>query len=96
MEFIYDELEILKKTIERGEYSDEQCINFLDEDDLLDDDFTRSEVVKFQNEFMNLAESYLKDNHTGKFIIYRDWCVHVCTMEFKDKHLSKNVICRKP
>ena len=88
MEFICDLLEELKETIETKNYSSERAINFLEEDDLLDDDFTRSEIHKMQNEFMDMAETYLKENHPGKFIIFRDWCVHVCTVEFKEKELG--------
>ncbi|WP_368263372.1 hypothetical protein [Clostridium disporicum] len=88
MEFIYDVLDELKEIIETNNYSNEKCINFLDEDDLLDDDFTRSEACKIQNQFMDIAENYLKEHHPGKFIIFRDWCVHVCTVEFKEKELG--------
>ena len=40
---------------------------------------------------MDIAENYLKEHHPGKFIIFRDWCVHVCTVEFKEKELDVSV-----
>lgn len=95
MEIIYDALEELKEIIKMNNYSNEKAINFLEEEDLLDDDFTKSEACKIQNEFMNMAETYLKENYPGKFIIFRDWCVHVCTVEFKEKKLDDLKIYRQ-
>lgn len=84
----YDALAELKEIVEAGNYSNERCINFLKSDDLLDDDYTKSEITEIQNKFMTLAEEYLKEHHKGKFIIFRDWCVHICTVEFKEKKLD--------
>lgn len=88
MYYMDDILNELKEKIETNNYTNEKSINFLEEDDLLDDDYTRSEVAKIQREFMDAASEYLKENHPGKFIIYCDWCVHICTVELKNELLS--------
>ena len=83
-----DLLEDFKALIESGNYSDERVMSFLDEEDLLDDDFTRSEVSQLQKSFMDLAEAYLKEHYPGQFILYRNWAVHICTVEFQRQHLD--------
>lgn len=85
---IADSLVELKEIIENQQYSHDRALNFLAEDDLLEDQFQREEVRLIQNEFMVAAKSYLKMHHPGKFIVFRDWCVHVCTVEFQAKHLD--------
>lgn len=85
---IADSLTKLKNIVENQRYSHDRALNFLAEEDLLDDQFRREEVRLIQNEFMIAAETYLKTHHPGKFIMFRDWCVHICTVEFQAKHLE--------
>lgn len=88
---IEEELNNLKKIVENKKYSDTACINFLSNSELKCD-FSENEIYEIHKEFIKLAKDYLIKNHKGKFIIYSDWCVHICTVSFLEKSL-KGYIC---
>lgn len=71
--------EELKTILENHQYSDSQAINFLETEDLLNDNYRLNEAGEIQREFMSLAQAYLKESYPGQFGIFRDWCVHICT-----------------
>ncbi|MGL6184801.1 MAG: hypothetical protein ACRC1T_05420 [Clostridium chrysemydis] len=88
--YIEDELDYLKSIIENNKYSDEKAINFISNYSL-QDELSGNDIADVQQEFMNKAQVYLKNNYKGKFIMYCDWCVHVCTVEFYKKYINRNV-----
>ena len=80
-EYLEEEFSKLKDIIDNKKYSHDKCLNFISDHEL-EDTLSCNDINKVQNEFMKLAEKYLSKNHDGQFIIYRDWCVHICTIEF--------------
>lgn len=87
-DYIDEKIDELKSIIENKKYSNEKAINFISDDDL-EDELSHKEIYKIQKEFIKLAKEYLVENHKGKFIMYCDWCVHVCTIEFYENYLKK-------
>ncbi|MDU5206306.1 MAG: hypothetical protein E6182_10105 [Clostridioides difficile] len=89
-DYIEEELDSLKEIIGSNKYSDEKAINFIRVYDL-EDELSGSQIADIQQEFMNKAQIYLKNNYNGKFIMYSDWCVHVCTVGFYKKYINRNI-----
>lgn len=80
----------MKDIIKNNKYSNEKVINFIRNYDL-EDELSRSEIEHVQQEFMDKAQDYLKNNYKGKFVIYSDWCVHICTVEYYKKYIDRNI-----
>lgn len=87
-DYINEQLDELKDIVENNKFTDEKCINFISNQDL-EDELSHNEIYMVQKEFIRLAKEYLRENHNGKFIIFCDWCVHICTVKFYENHLSK-------
>lgn len=93
-DYIEDNLEELKTRVQNNEVTDERCVNFM-RDDALEDDLSHNTIGGIQEAFMKEAEAYLKAHYPGQFILYSDWCVHLCTVKFKDDFLSKSCVYRQ-
>lgn len=87
----------LKELLEQKAYSNEGCLNFLDEDELFDRNYTRQQATQIQQAFVQLAKAYLTEHYPGQFIIFSDWCVHIATTFYGEHYLSNTrpyVICQ--
>lgn len=76
---VEEEFEILKDKLANGKMGDNN--NFIREDDY-EDEYSLDEIHRIQQSFIDLAESYLDKHYKGQYVIYRDWCVHICTVDF--------------
>lgn len=86
-EYIEENLEKLKDIVCNNKYSDGKSVNFISEYEL-EDELSEMFIDKVQKEFMKRAKAYLAANHKGKFIMYNDWCVHICTIGFYERSLK--------
>lgn len=80
-DIIEDELEKLKNMLKTNQILDNRANNFLCDYDL-EDEFSHNEIWEIQQKFIEQAKEYLKKNYPNKYIIYCDWCVHICSIEF--------------
>ena len=80
-EEVNDELDRLKEMLEKKQMSKDTANNFISEQDY-EDEYSHNEIDEFQSEFLKEAEKYLKENYTGQYVMFSDWCVHIVTIEF--------------
>ena len=95
-DIVEDIMEDLKEMVENNKMSDSKCNNFVANDDW-EDEFSHNDIDEMQEEFIKQAQAYLIDKCKGKYIIYSDWCVHICSVAlfndiFKDSH-GRRIIC---
>ena len=79
-EYIDEKVEELKSSIENGTFSEDKCNNYISYNDL-EDCFSHNEIDEAQEMFMNEVRQYLSKNHSGKYAMWCDWCVHITTVE---------------
>lgn len=95
-DIIEDEIQKLKEMVENNELLNDKSNNFISDDDW-EDEFSHNDIGEMQEMFMEKAKEYLLEKCKGKYIIYSDWCVHICSVEFFDKHLKDSsnrfIIC---
>ena len=86
------ELEELKRRLQEGEMYVDKANNFVIDDEY-EFDYSHREIAEIQDEFMEEAERYLKENYKGQYVIFNNiWCVSIVSVDFyKDKEI-KNVI----
>lgn len=84
---IENELAKLKECIENHKFSPHNCVNFMHTDEF-ETELSHLQIQEIQAEFIKQAKAYLSETHPGTFIIYQDWCVHICTVEFKERCLE--------
>lgn len=80
-------LEEFKQRVDNNQLFKNKANNFI-EDYEFEDDYSHNEIEKLQKEFIKEAKEYLIKNNKGEYIIYRDWCVHVCSIEFFNEKLK--------
>lgn len=90
-DIIEEALEDLKDKVETNKLSDDKCNNFISDSDW-EDDFSHNEIGEMQEIFMSKAKEYLSEKCKGKYMIYCDWCVHICSIEFFDKYLKGSLV----
>lgn len=88
-EYIDEELDKLKDMIENNTFKKNKANNFISYSDL-EDDFSHNEIDKAQLMFMKKARNYLSLNHSGKYAMWCDWCVHITTIELYREIMWKN------
>lgn len=86
-DIIEEIMEELKEMVEDNKLSDIKCNNFIADDDW-EDELSHNEIGEMQELFMKQAKDYLIEKCPGKYIIYCDWCVHICSIEFFNKSLK--------
>lgn len=79
-EYIEENLEELINQIENQTFNEEKCTNFISYDSL-EDEFSHNEIEEAQRLFMKKSKEYLSKHYPGKYAMWCDWCVHVCTVE---------------
>lgn len=77
----------LKEKVENNKLNKDKCNNFISDSDW-EDDFSHNQIHEIQKEFMAEAKEYLSLKVKGEFMMYCDWCVHICSMEFFKKSLE--------
>lgn len=83
-EYIDEKVDELKDMIKNNTFEKDKCNNFIYYEDL-EDEFSHNEIEKAQQMFINRAKDYLLKNYPGKYAIWRDYCVHISTVElYKD------------
>ena len=80
-------LEKFKQKVDNGELFQDKSNNFI-EDYEFEDDYSYNSIEKIQQEFIKAAKEYLIKNQPGEYIIYRDWCVHICSVKFFNEKLK--------
>ena len=85
---IEDELEKLKEIIKNNQLSNDKSNNFIIDYEL-EEEFSHNEIYKIQKEFMEQSKEYLRKNCPNQYVIYCDWCVHICGIDFA-KEILKN------
>lgn len=86
-DIIDDEIEKLKEMVENNKLSNDKCNNFISDYDW-EDEFSHNDIGEMQEEFMKQAKEYLIEICKGRYIIYCDWCVHICSIDFFNKSLK--------
>lgn len=87
------EMQRLGDLIETDEISVDKSNNFVINSEW-EDEFSHNDIYKMQKEFTNQAKEYLKLRSPDKYVIFTDWCVHICTKEFADNNAITNyMIC---
>lgn len=79
-EYIDENLEELKESIESNTFKKDCCNNFISYDEL-EDEYSYNEIGYAQEMFMQKAREYLSKNYPGEYAIWCDWCVHITTVE---------------
>lgn len=97
MDFIViEELDRLKSMLENNQMETDKANNFLSTSDY-EDEYSHNEIEKYQMQFKQKAEKYLKEKYSGKYAIFSDWCVHIVTLEFYEEkikpHYKRNCVC---
>jgi hypothetical protein len=85
-DIINDELEKLKEMIENNKLSNDKLNNFISDYDW-EDEFSHNDIGDMQEEFIKQAKNYLIENCIESYIIFCDWSVHICTVDFFNKYL---------
>lgn len=89
-DIIEDEMERLREMVENKKLLNNKANNFLRDYDW-EDDFSHNDIWKMQEEFIIQAKKYLKKECKNKYIIYCDWCIHICSVEFFNRYLKENL-----
>ncbi|RXI50179.1 hypothetical protein DP124_11960 [Clostridium tetani] len=84
---IEDELETLKEMIKNNQLSNDKSNNFV-VDYELEDELSHDTIWEIQCEFIEQAKEYLEENCPNKYVIYCDWCVHICSIDFAKERLK--------
>lgn len=79
-EYIEENVDELISLIESQSLDKTKCTNFISYDSL-EDEFSHNEIDEAQRLFMNKAKEYLSKTYPGKYAMWCDWCVHICTVE---------------
>lgn len=88
-EYINEQIEDLKDMIVNDTFEKKSCNNFMLEDDL-EDEYSHNDIDEAQAMFMEKARKYLSDNYPGKYAMWRDWCVHIATVDLYREIMWKN------
>lgn len=88
-DIIEEEMNNLIEMAESNNLSGEKSNNFLITYEW-EDDFSHNQISEMQYEFKKQAEKYLDENFKDQYVVYVDWCVHVCTIDFMNKYIYKN------
>lgn len=95
-DIVEDTIEELKEMIENDKMLLDKCNNFISDYEW-EDEFSHNDIGEMQEEFIKQAKEYLIKACKGQYIIYCDWCVHICTVDFFNErlkgHLYKYEIC---
>lgn len=90
---VEEEFEELKRLLSENKMVTYKSNCFLEEDDY-EDDYSNNEIQKLQSEFIDEAVKYLKKHYKGQYVITKDWCVRVMTLEmYEDKKPRFAIIC---
>lgn len=84
------EMDILKSTLKDNKMETDKSNNFLRFSDY-EEEYSHNQIRKMQDRFIEEAQAYLKENYKGRYVIFRDWCVHITTVEFHKEKNIKNV-----
>lgn len=86
---VYEFYDEFVDMMESNSYDRYRSNNFMDTYDF-EDDYSHNEIGNAQTKLHRLMKIYLHENHSGKFGMHVDWCVHFYTVEFlKEKELSE-------
>ena len=88
-EYIDEEIENLKDSLENNTFDKERCNNFIPED-LLEDEYSHNEIDLAHTMFMDKAREYLSNKYPGMFAMWSDWCVHIVTVNLYREIMWKN------
>ncbi|MCD3321635.1 hypothetical protein G8V07_14320 [Clostridium botulinum D/C] len=93
-DIVDDEIEELKEMLKNNQLSNNECNNFIIDNEW-EGEFSHNEIDEMQEKFIKQATEYLKEHYPNKYIIYCDWCVHICTIDFANKNIKNNrvIIC---
>lgn len=80
-EYIDEKIDELKDMIENNTFQNNKSNNFISFDDL-EDEYSHDDIQEAQQIFIEKAKKYLSKNYSGKYAMWRDWCVHVMTVGF--------------
>lgn len=80
------EMDRLKKVKNNKLYSDKSN-NFLINYEW-EEEYSHNEIRKMQREFMERAKEYLSKECPGQYIVYCDWCVHICSIDLFNEKLK--------
>jgi len=86
---IEEQMETLINKLKNNQMSNEESNNFVNDYEL-EDEFSHDTIREIQYNFTEQAKEYLKENHPSKYVIFQDWCVHICTVEFAKKNLKSS------
>jgi hypothetical protein len=89
-DIIQEEMENLIHLLTTDKINKNKSNNFLDETNL-EDDFNKTQISEMHYKFKKQAEEYLNKYYSGQYLVFCDWCVHVCTVEFHKKATSKYI-----
>ena len=88
-----NELILLKQKLKENKMETNKSNNFISIYDC-EEEYSHKQIRGMQDYFMKEAEKYLKGNYKGQYVIFRDWCVHIVTLDFyKEKGIKKGVLC---
>lgn len=79
-EYVEENFDNLKEMIENGTFKKDKCNNFIIDHDL-SYEFSGEEIYEMQCMFMDMVKEYFSENHPKQYAIWRDWCVHIATVE---------------
>ena len=85
-----EEFNKLKQLVETNKLSNEISNNFM-EDYNYEYDFSHNEIEEMQKEFVKIAKEYLMSKCKEQYIIYYDWAVHICSVDFFNKNLKNSL-----
>ena len=73
--------------VKNNQLSNDKSNNFIINYDW-EDEFSHNEIWEIQQKFIKQAKEYIKKNYPNRYIIYCDWCVHICSIDFATKKLK--------
>lgn len=86
-DIIEDEMQKLKNMLKTNQLLDDRANNFLRDYDW-EDEFSHNEIWEIQQKFIKQAKEYLKKDYPNRYVIYCDWCVHICSIDFAKERLK--------
>lgn len=85
-EIIEDEFKLFLKDMK----NEESFCRYIYEDEY-EEEYSHSDIRWYQNEFIKIVKSWLRENKPKKYIVMRDWCVFVMTIEEAKKRNINNL-----
>lgn len=83
-DIINEAMDELKEMVEHNKLLNEKSNNFIIDYEW-EDDFSHNEISDMQEKFAKQAKEYLLEKCADKYVVYIDWCVHICSIDFMNE-----------